>query len=285
MTQLLSPLRIAYRPRIPDQMLLLQARAALALPVSRLQAASAVRAESLVIAGGGPSLVASLDKLMEMAAAGAKVIATNEVPHFLAAHGIVPWAAIHLGPVELTVRCIGRPVPGTRYFIASICPIQAFAAVSNSDAIMWHAFSDNPDVDALLAAEGHPLARGGQTATLRAIGVGWILGFRHFHLVGADSSTDIDLLHPYPSVSDGVEEYRIQLRCGERLFETIPELAGQVQDFIEVYRDITSRGGTITVHGDGLLPLVWRALDRGDEPPPRLVPGQGPEVVMHALRF
>lgn len=285
MNQALAPLRIVFQPRIPDPLLLLQARAALALPLPRLQAAPGIRPEPLIIAGGGPSLVTSLGEIAKMTAAGAKLIAVNEVPRFLFDRGLVPWAAIHLGPIELTVRCIGRPVPGTRYFIASICPVEAFAAAAEADAVMWHAASGNPDVDALLAAEGYPLIGGGETAGLRAIGMGWLMGFRHFHLVGVDSSIDLDRLHSYASVSDGVEEYRIRLRCGNRLFETIPELAGQVQDFIDVYRDITGRGGTITVHGDGLLPLVWRALDRGDEPPPRLVPGQGPEVVMHALRF
>ncbi len=285
MNQSFVPLRIVFQPRIPDPLLLLQARAALALPLPRLAAEHGIRPEPLIIAGGGPSLAALLEEIAKMAAAGAKVIAVNEVPRFMFDRGLVPWAAIHLGPIELTVHCIGQPVPGTRYFIASICPVEAFAAAAKADAVMWHAASGNPDVDALLATEGYPIVGGGQTAALRAIGVGWLLGFRHFHLVGVDSSTDLDRLHSYASVSDGVEEHRIQLRCGARLFETIPELAGQVQDFIDVYRDITNRGGTITVHGAGLLPMVWRALNRGDEPPPRLVPGQGPEVVMPALRF
>ena len=285
MIQKLVPLKINFRPRISDSLLLRQARAALAVPLPRLQAAKEIRPEPLVVAGGGPSLTESMDELAKLTEAGARVIAANEVPRFLSDRGLAPWAAIQMGPVELTVRCIGRPVPGTRYFIASICPPEAFAAVAGVDALMWHAASGNPDVDALLAAEGYPIVGGGQTVALRAIGVGWLLGFRHFHLVGVDSSIDLDRLHSYVSVSDGVEEYRIKISCRNLLFETTPELAGQVQDFIDVYRDITGRGGTITVHGDGLLPLVWRALDRGNEPPPRLVRGQGPEVVMHALRF
>lgn len=187
--------------------------------------------------------------------------------------------------MELTTRCIATALPGVVYHIASICPPSAFAAVDPSQTVMWHGGTGDTQADAMMAADAPPVIHGGQTVGLRAIELGWQLGFRRFHLFGFDSSTDIACLHPYESVSDGVEEVRIQLQCLGRLFETTPEFAGQAQEFIPLYQNICARGGEIHVHGDGLLPLIWREIDQGRSAPPRLVLGPDAPLEVHALQF
>lgn len=282
----LVPLRVHFEPRVPDDQLLAQARSAIALPLPRL-AEVPPHGDTLVIAGGGPSLAGNIAEIGRLVRGRAKLLAVNEVSHFLASHGIEPWAAIHLGPVELTTGCIGRPQPALHYYLASICPPSAFArlAAAGAPTTLWHPFTGTPGVDELLARAGGPVIAGGFSCGLRAIGLGRCLGFRRFEIFGLDSSSDRIELHSYSSVSDGVEEYRGLVQFDGGWFDTTPELVGQAQDFVQIYRDIADAGGTITVHGRGLLPQIVGYLKSGKVPPPILLPGVGAEAVAQALKF
>ncbi|WP_370153370.1 6-hydroxymethylpterin diphosphokinase MptE-like protein [Ferrovibrio sp.] len=282
----LAPLRIRFEPRIPDAQLTAQLAAALQRRIPRLQPAPA-RPEPLLICGGGPSLARDLGQIAALAAAGARILAINEVPEYLRRQGIHPWAAIHLGPVELTTACIGTPIPGVTYFVASICPASSFDRLEQDGArtVMWHPETGTPEADALLAREDSPTISGGFTAGLRALGVGWQIGFRQFHLFGLDSSTRLNGLHIYSSVSDGVEEHRMPVFCDGDWHDTIPELAGQTQEFIPLFATFRARGAGISVHGDGLLPAVAAHLTGGRTAPERLVASSGPHATVAALRF
>ncbi len=263
-----------------------QLKGALARRVPRVQT-QPVRAETLAVVGGGPSLACHLDKLAGLAKDGALILALNEAPHFLARHGIGAWAAVHLGPVEFTTQCIGEPLPGLRYFLASICPASSFDRLRDHDVAMWHAATDAPAADALMATDGAPVISGGQTVGLRALGLGWHLGFRRFVLFGFDSSSPLDRLHAYPSVSDHVDQANLRVHCNGSDFLTAPELAGQAQDLAAVWQWLRDRGAEISVVGEGLLPTIGSALARKHPPPPLMIESEainGP-VEVHALRF
>jgi hypothetical protein len=228
------------------------------------------RPEPLVVAGGGPSLADTFELLARQAADGAAVLAVNEVSHFLVERGLTPWAAALMGPVPHTAASIDPPHAGVRYFLASMCPPDAFAMIEGHDARLWHAEAGAGEV-ALMGAKSL-IIDGGHTVTLRALMLGHALGFRAFHLHGADSAISETGFHAYASVSDGGESPTLTLSCDGHWYETTPELAGQAQDFPEVYYRLIDGGGELRVHGDGLLPRIWCHLAAGREAPPLLVP-------------
>ena len=249
------------------------------LPCLRVQPATQ---QTLLIAGGGPSLKTNLDRLRREFDGGGTVVGLNEVPHFLRAEGIPTWAAMHCGPIPLTEKCVGDPISGMRYFIASICTPAVFDRLSGRDVVIWNTATGYPLLDAELRALDTPVVDGGWTVGLRAIGLGWVLGFRRFVLFGFDSSAAAQALHAYASVSDPFDIPELAVACDGDVYMTTPELVGQVQDFCEVHRRITQMGGSIEVFGEGLLPHVWRELSHGRSAPALTVPGEagdGPLVL------
>ncbi len=265
----LVPLVVRHRPRVSAERLLEYVRASLASGLPRV-ARRPPRPELLIVAGGGPSLADTFDLLARQAADGAAVLAVNEVSHFLVERGLTPWAAALMGPVPHTAASIDPPHAGVRYFMASMCPPDAFAMLDGHDVRLWHAEADAGEA-ALIGAESL-IIDGGHTVGLRALMLGHALGFRTFHLHGADSAISAAGFHAYASVSDGGESPTLALCCDGHWYETTPELAGQAQDFPEVYHRLINGGGELRVHGDGLVPRIWRHLAAGRDAPPLFVP-------------
>jgi hypothetical protein len=280
----LIPLQVDIRDARPDDELVANIRAAMALGLPRLSAAPP-ESRRVALVGGGPSLRSSLGAVARLKAEGAAVFSVNEVGAFLTSNGISPDASVHVGPVEYTTRCIGMPIRGVRYYIASICPPSSFGALAGHDVTVWHAETLSGAVNAVLRADGGPLIGGGHTVGLRAIAMCWALGYRRFDLFGYDSSADPGLLHAYESVSDAVSDRRIAVRCGGTWFETAPEFARQALDFEAIWQGCVAAGGEIRVHGSGLLPAIWREVAAGRTAPTLLREDRTPPEPIVATQF
>ncbi len=238
----------------------------------------------LVIAGGGPSLARCLDNIVTLTNKGAKILALNEAGHFLTKQGIMPWGLTHVAPSPYTAKCIGTPVPDATYFLASMVPPDAFELVHGMDVRLWH--TSGPGVEAALKRQNVSIVKGGQTVGLRALGLGYLLGFRNFHIFGLDSSHEDGELHAYRSVSYEEEFGGIKLFCAGREFHCTYEMAGQAQDAHGVLRGLIDKGCTVEVYGQGLLPHIWNLM-KDDHPLPFLeVEGEEAEpLVLEACMF
>jgi len=280
----LIPLKVDIRDARPDSELIANIRSAMVRGLPQLRLASQV-SRRVAIVGGGPSLRGSLDVLALLKAEGAAVFAVNEVAAFLDANGIAPDASVHVGPVEYTTRCIGRPIRGIRYYVASICPPSSFEVLAGHDVTIWHAETLSEPVNAILRANGGPLVSGGHTVGLRAVALSWLLGYRRIDLFGYDSSAAPGQLHAYESVSDAADDRRVAVRCGDAWFQTAPEFARQALDFEAVWRSCIGAGGELRVHGHGLLPAIWQAVAAGRTAPMLLRDDEGSAYPIVATQF
>jgi 6-hydroxymethylpterin diphosphokinase MptE-like protein len=225
----------------------------------------------LIIAAGGPSLISNLHYIKKQYDAGYQILAVNEVANFLLRNDIHPWAASHLGPISLTTQCIGQPNKDLIYYIASICPPDTFNLISESNVVLWHPYLNIGEKE-LITDNNNTIepyfVNGGQTVTLRSLDIAYALGFRDIHLYGADSSSNKKEVHSYPSVSD-VHGYNFfDVEFDGNWYTTTPELAGQAIDFPKVYQKLSMLDVNITVHGEGLIPMIWKYIVENTSVPP-----------------
>jgi len=267
-------IEVRYSPRVPAETMLAHLLTNLAGRHAELRPHTP-RREPLVLVAGGPSLLETLEDVAAASVAGAKVLAVNEVPQLLMEYGIRPWAAVHVGPDALTLSAMGTPIEGLRYYLASICPPEAFERLAHHNAVLWH-----PQVDGLeakmRAAGADPAAGfigGGNTVALRCLELAATLGFRRILFHGVDSSFK-ERFHAYASVADEIEIARYRVECAGREFTSTAELVGQALTFPALKEKLARRSITIEIMGDGLLPHLARsAAETGTIPPARLIGG------------
>jgi hypothetical protein len=232
-------------------------RHALTLP-HRFLKPKEVHRRTVSICGGGPSLKATTGEL------AGDVLACNTAIGWLYDQGITPDMAMMWDSDPRMIK-FARRVPTCTYYLASRCDPAVFEQLFGMDIVIWHAAGDK-DLAAKLEEwttkkrQHSPLINGGSAAVTRAMYLAAVLGYRDMHLFGADSSFEGDVktdTHVRPSI---VEETEIKVRCNGRWFQTTGWLAAQAQEFEAIYTPLVNLGVTITVHGDGLIPHIWRTL-------------------------
>lgn len=204
---------------------------------------------TLCVAAGGPSLA---DTYKDMSG---YIAAVNGSLAFLMDRGVLPDACAVLdpGPQMADIVAADRRV---RYLIASICDPSLFDKLKDCHLTIWHP-SGQPGLRDLLD-ELQPdwlMIGGGSTMGVRWLDLGYVCGFRKFHLHGLDSSFRDGATHAYADPTKG----RARLTIGGR--ETTPAFVQQVEDFFAVVSRLQSPQfgcDEIEVFGDGLLQDRWR---------------------------
>lgn len=197
----------------------------------------------LSIAAGGPSLADTCQNLTGY------IAAVNGSLGYLLERGIVPDACAVLDPGD---HMAGQIVADrrVRYYIASICDPSVFDKLSDCDVTIWH-----PTPESIGADHAQPLSVGGGcTVGLRWLNLGYLLGFRRFHLHGMDSSFR-ESTHAYPDRADDKERITINGRQTRRNF------LAQVNDFFDIlarFEQPDIEPVSIDVFGDGLLQDEWK---------------------------
>lgn len=218
-----------------------------------------------IIVGGGPSLADNLANLRFHKGRGAVVFALNGTHDWLIERGIVPDFHVMLDARPENARFVGRPHRWVTYLMASQCHPSVFDALEGQHVIVWTACTDAPENDQALAARfpGKPvmLVGGGATVGLKAMNLAYLWGFRRFSLYGFDSSYRGEANHAYrQDLND--RESRMEVHAAGKDFICAPWMAKQTMEFQGQYRQLTSLGCRINVHGDGLLPHVAAQLKK-----------------------
>jgi hypothetical protein len=213
----------------------------------------------MAIACSGPSLFDSVDYLRDVALQNpnVRILAVKSSHDFLIDNGIIPWGCILLDGRE-HVKDMFRADSRVTYFAASMCAESTFDYLKESGAkiVVWHA--------AVGAKEGevikrkHVIIGGGSTSPLRAMPMGYTMGFRNFMFFGLDSCFTDQKIHYYLDTKkqDGTER-AIVVRTAGREFRTTPEMIGQAQDFETLITAPQSPKFGITMVGDGLNKHRW----------------------------
>lgn len=215
-----------------------------------------------VIVGGGPSLARHLDEIAWRASIDQTVFAVNGVARHIEGNGIAPHYHVLLDAREHNAAFVGPPNTRTRYIVASQCHDAVFDRLAGRDVTMFHAHTDN--VEDWLPRERPPytLIASGSTVLLAAMCIAYAKGFRKIHLYGADSSFE-EAHHAYAQPQNDADDV-IYATVAGRTFKTTPWMAAQVEQFQRVARELADGDALITVHGDGLLPTVARAMMLSD---------------------
>jgi hypothetical protein len=223
----------------------------------------------LLICGGGPSIQQDLKTLRKLAKRGGKIWAVNKTYDWLITKGITPTYCCLLDPKPRVADYVTKPSRKTTFFIASQCDPKVFENLEDHKRVLWHPgvdyFNQEWPAPILKAEWTRPwvVIPGPTTVGLRAVPLGYFLGFRKFHLFGLDSSMEGANLHAYEKERMSVSEGDIEVKTPNRreVFKTNAHMAKQYLDFDQMIEKI---GGfikarqwepiDITVHGSGLLP-------------------------------
>ena len=204
----------------------------------------------LSVAGGGPSLE---DTWRELEGC---IAAVNGSLGYLLSKNITP----HLcGVCHPTIDVLDSITPhqDVTYFVASHCHPAVFDKLKDCKVFLWH----NHPVEGLddllteLYPQGWLQVPGGCSMGLRWINLGYLNGFRKFHLHGLDSSFRDKSTHAYPDKQDDKEWITFDG------FKTRLNFLGQVSDFITLMGEIRKPDidpTEIKMFGDGLLQKRYR---------------------------
>jgi hypothetical protein len=187
-------LRIQLRPPVPTETMLANMQSAVARGLRELR--PCVRHGGLLaIAGGGPSLADTWDRLE------GHVAACNGSLGYLLERGVVPHFC---GVMDANAHMadIVAADPRVHYLVASNCDPSLLDKLigAGCDVRLWHPTPDNigASLSDVRAVIGDRLMIGGGTSiVLRLVQVGYVLGYRKFHLHGSDASFRGTQTHAY----------------------------------------------------------------------------------------
>lgn len=219
---------------------------------------------TMALVGGGPSLADSVDDLVTLdgAASLVDVFALNGAHDYLIQHGVFPRYHVLLDARPEIAEFVASPHPYVTYLVAAQCDAAVFEALARSRVRVWAAEMRGLEAECLRIG-------GGATVGMKALYLGYVMGYRRFHLYGMDSSYRRSH-HAYAQPLNDDEDQR-SVFVGDREFICAPWMIKQAQEFQNQAAKLTSLGCELTVTGDGLIPYVASLMT-----PPRVFGGLAP---------
>lgn len=207
-----------------------------------------------VLCGSGPSLGDFVEEIRAKQAGGAKVFAMNGAAAFLDTKGITPDYQVIIDAREETAQLVG---PARNHLFAS----QVHPSCFNSApyAKVWHlqigGIDDHlpPDYGMDYCLIGGA-ASVGNTATCLA----FAMGYRDLQIYGYDSSHRGEASHAFHQVMNDGEPCASVLFGGKDYICSLT-MKLQAEKFQSTAQSLIDSGCAIEVHGDGLLPDMFRA--------------------------
>jgi len=207
------------------------------------------------VVGSGPSLKKTWKKLRD---SKTDIMSCNASLRFLLERGVTPKYFFCFDADPLMLEFI-IPHPDITYLLASRCPPQTFDILKGCRIVLWHAAGD-PNIESILEKnnKNEAMVIGGSAAVTRCIMLGKALGYTEINMYGADASFDGTDTHIQKSTT---KEKRVLVMLNNRVFETAPWMASQVEDFKTLAPILKDSYGTrLIVHGDGLISHLARTM-------------------------
>jgi hypothetical protein len=221
--------------------------------------------DTAVLIAGGPSLKDHIEAIRAHKQRGARIIALNNTAAYLNTFGIIPDTLIIVDARPENV--IFTRGEAKRYLIASQCDPSLFDALEGKDVHVWHAAVCDEIRDVLEPYwETHPVVAigGGGTVGLRAINVAIVSGYRKLHLYGYDSSYTGEQHHAYrQSLNDLENVHEVFVPLLNKTYLCAIWMSRQAAEFRDLVVPTLRENKVKTfVHGSGLIPDMWRALNK-----------------------
>lgn len=219
----------------------------------------------MLLVGGGPSLSQHLEGIRLRQRRGGDVWALNNTHDYLISRRIIPNFFAMLDARPENVEFVKSPHDRVTYYLASRCHPSVFEALSGQNVVMWHSLlldgqTVDPELENLLGQD-RPwcLIGGGGTIGMRAMVLGYQLGYRTFHLYGYDSCFQDQRHHAYSQRLND-QDKAVAVRVRDREFICAPWMAVQGEAFKAQAVKLLSDGCRIVCHGDGLIPYILNCL-------------------------
>lgn len=194
-----------------------------------------------------PSFV---DEIREHQRAGRPIVSVKAAHDFLCENGITPDLWVNLDPRDRTSG-IQRANDHTVYLVASRCPPVTFEHLKNRKILLWHSWTDSPEIKAVGA--GKLAIGGGTTSGMRAINIGYILGYRKFVLYGYDSCNRADGIKRFTGEKTG-PTLDVFIGAEKRKFICNAAMAQQANEFQMIYTVMSDI--TVEAKGPGLIAAI-----------------------------
>ncbi len=216
-----------------------------------------------VAVAGGPSLRSRLGAVKKRKRDGQCIVALNGTAKLLRENGIEPDLIAFCDPSDKVLGFISDEPDKCLYLVASGCHPSVLDKLSDRAVLLWH--MDIPGAGSEAVLDAYPdkpssLIGGGSTIGLRIMNLFYLLGFRTWHHYGLDSSyADDGADHAYTK-HDGPELEWMGVTVNGKGYRVSPWMARQAEEFKEFYAMFLNHGCRITVHGEGLIPDMWRIM-------------------------
>lgn len=208
------------------------------------------------LCGAGPSLKKHYKEIT------GDVLAVNSAIGFLLDHGVIPKFGMIWDAAEICEHFAVHH-PEVTYLIGARCHPKVFERLKDCKVIVWHAAGDH-NISEFMAQKGleEPLINGGSAGVTRGLYLAVALGYREIEVYGADSSySEEGETHIRGSL---VPEKNIHIHVGNhdghKVFRTTPEWCAQVEEFKMIYPYFRQMDIHIRVHGEGMLPHVYKVM-------------------------
>jgi hypothetical protein len=245
-------------------------KSSLARGLPEFQPAICFNDGTFVVVGSGPSVTSFLKDIKEERRNGRAICAVKGSHDWLIENGVEP---------DLFVSCEPRVRPfkvtseRTIYLLASRCPPEQFDQLKDRQVVLWHSSASKPDtvtpegkmeldwnelglLEECNEWKGHFGVGGGSTSGLRAILIGFFLGFRKFLLYGFDSCLADDKDTKRFTGETVGTAMKMDVICGGRRFWCNGALAQQATEFQKIYEGMPNI--TIEAKGDGLIAEILK---------------------------
>lgn len=209
-----------------------------------------------IMVGSGPSMKEHLSAILQHQADGGTVFAMNGAANFIAQNGIIADYQVLVDARERTAELIGK---AKAHLFASQCDPVCFDQVPS--AKMWHFINGELDKQLPDDEPAHAQIGGAGSVGNCALALAWAVGFRRFEIYGYDSSHKNDASHAFHQPLNDFEPWgRFQFKGKEYICSFT--MRSQASRFQSVALALVDNGCIVNVHGDGILPDMWRETER-----------------------
>lgn len=214
---------------------------------------------TFVIAGSGPSIADFVDEIKGEKENGRPICSVKGAHDFLLDNGIEPDLFLSIDPRDRRNN-VQRESENTVYLLASRCAPQMFDHLADRKVMLWHAASSEEE-NRVLAELGVKYMIGGtSTSGLRAINVGYYLGFRKFVLYGMDSCNAPDGITK--RIDGSLTGQTIEVIVGQtgKKFVCNIAMAEQAKAFQQIW--VMMPDARLEIKGNGLLAAILEERKR-----------------------
>jgi len=253
----MQPLEITVQAAGTAEELCSNIRSALGRGLPELTLAPIKHDGNIVLVASGWSMPDYIDEIKAHRRAGRPIVAVKAAHDFLVENGVNPDMWVNLDPRDRT-NGIQRLNDHTVYMPASRCPPSTFDYLKGRKILLWHSWAPGPEMEAIGANK--VAVGGGTTSGLRAVNIGYLLGFRNFTLYGYDSCNRADGVKRFTGdVTGPAIDVFVGGPTGKKFNcnMAMAQQANEFQKLFDVMGDIT-----VDVKGPGLIAEIMRVRDQ-----------------------